>query len=43
MQGAFTHQDFSGRKGTIRTGDVQVNHLLNKSSKHEDYARWILS
>ncbi|KAF7044971.1 hypothetical protein CFC21_054128 [Triticum aestivum] len=21
--GAFTHQDFSGRKGTIRTGDVQ--------------------
>ncbi|XP_044945933.1 pirin-like protein isoform X1 [Hordeum vulgare subsp. vulgare] len=23
MQGAFTHQDFSGHKGTIRTGDVQ--------------------
>jgi redox-sensitive bicupin YhaK (pirin superfamily) len=29
MQGAVTHQDFSGRKGTIRTGDVQVQHLLN--------------
>ncbi|VAH96955.1 unnamed protein product [Triticum turgidum subsp. durum] len=23
LHGAFTHQDFSGRKGTIRTGDVQ--------------------
>ncbi|XP_048572872.1 pirin-like protein isoform X1 [Triticum urartu] len=23
MQGAFTHRDFSGRKGSIRTGDVQ--------------------
>ncbi|XP_044945931.1 pirin-like protein [Hordeum vulgare subsp. vulgare] len=23
LDGAFTHQDFSGRKGTIRTGDVQ--------------------
>uniref|UniRef100_A0ACD5WG43 Uncharacterized protein n=1 Tax=Avena sativa TaxID=4498 RepID=A0ACD5WG43_AVESA len=23
LQGAFTHQDFSGHKGTIRTGDVQ--------------------
>lgn len=24
FQGAFTHQDFAGHKGTIRTGDVQV-------------------
>ncbi|XP_010241770.1 PREDICTED: pirin-like protein [Nelumbo nucifera] len=23
LQGAFTHQDFAGHKGTIRTGDVQ--------------------
>uniref|UniRef100_A0ACD5WHI8 Uncharacterized protein n=1 Tax=Avena sativa TaxID=4498 RepID=A0ACD5WHI8_AVESA len=23
LEGAFTHQDFSGHKGTIRTGDVQ--------------------
>ncbi|XP_037424644.1 pirin-like protein [Triticum dicoccoides] len=23
LDGAFTHQDFTGRKGTIRTGDVQ--------------------
>lgn len=23
LQGAFTHQDFAGQKGTIRTGDVQ--------------------
>ncbi|KAF8388503.1 hypothetical protein HHK36_027176 [Tetracentron sinense] len=23
LQGAFTHQDFGGHKGTIRTGDVQ--------------------
>jgi redox-sensitive bicupin YhaK (pirin superfamily) len=33
MQGAFTHQDFSGHKGTIRTGDVQVcSNPLQKSS-----------
>jgi hypothetical protein len=25
LQGAFTHQDFAGHKGTIRAGDVQVN------------------
>jgi len=25
LQGAFTHQDFAGHKGTIRTGDVQVS------------------
>lgn len=24
LDGAFTHQDFAGHKGTIRTGDVQV-------------------
>lgn len=24
LQGAFTHQDFAGHKGTIRTGDLQV-------------------
>jgi hypothetical protein len=24
IQGAFTHQDFAGHKGTIGTGDVQV-------------------
>ncbi|KAM3318311.1 hypothetical protein ACQJBY_035823 [Aegilops geniculata] len=24
LDGAFTHQDFTGHKGTIRTGDVQV-------------------
>ncbi|KAL2506325.1 Pirin-like protein [Abeliophyllum distichum] len=23
LQGAFTHQDFAGHKGTVRTGDVQ--------------------
>ncbi|KAK4341479.1 hypothetical protein RND71_039980 [Anisodus tanguticus] len=31
LQGAFTHQDFAGHKGTIRTGDVQV--MMNDSRK----------
>ncbi|CAN6286191.1 unnamed protein product [Urochloa humidicola] len=25
LEGAFTHQDFAGHKGTIRAGDVQVS------------------
>ena len=29
FQGAITHQDFAGHKGTIRTGDVQVNSELH--------------
>jgi hypothetical protein len=24
LQGAFTHQDFAGHKGTIKAGDLQV-------------------
>lgn len=28
LQGAFTHQDFAGHKGTIRTGDVQVQLMF---------------
>lgn len=29
FQGAFTHQDFAGHKGTIRTGDVQVKNWIS--------------
>ncbi|XP_043700038.1 pirin-like protein [Telopea speciosissima] len=29
LEGAFTHQDFAGHKGTIRTGDLHVYMLIN--------------
>jgi len=32
LQGAFTHQDFAGHKGTIRAGDVQVSSLSSALS-----------
>lgn len=31
FQGAITHQDFAGHKGTIGPGDVQVTTLINDS------------
>jgi hypothetical protein len=43
MQGAFTHQDFSGHKGTIRAGDVQVRLTPTQSSSHKLMIHWILS
>jgi len=42
LQGAFTHQDFAGHKGTIRAGDVQVSSLSSALSLSPPLIQYLL-
>ncbi|MCO5568790.1 hypothetical protein L7F22_022490 [Adiantum nelumboides] len=43
LEGAFTHQDFAGHKGTIKAGDLQSEdaRLYNKSLKPQEQYKFV--